>query len=69
MTPEQFCYWLQGRAELQPENPPSAEEWQSIREHLQAVFTKVTPQLLSPRPAQRWETAANPPHSTCVAIC
>jgi len=37
MTPEQFCYWLQGRAELQPDNPPSAEEWQSIRERLATV--------------------------------
>jgi hypothetical protein len=40
MTPEQFCYWLQGRAEMQPDNPPSVEEWKMIAEHLQLVFQK-----------------------------
>lgn len=45
MTPEQFCYWLQGRAELLPDQPPSAEEWQAIRDHLATVFVKVTPDL------------------------
>ena len=43
MTPEQFCYWLQGRAEMQPDNPPSAEEWKMIVDHLQLVFRKETP--------------------------
>lgn len=43
MTPEQFCYWLQGRAEMHPNNPPSAEEWKMIVEHLQLVFQKVAP--------------------------
>lgn len=42
MTPENFCYWLQGHAELGGA-PPSAEQWQSIREHLATVFKKVTP--------------------------
>lgn len=45
MTPEQFCYWLQGRAELQPNNPPSEEEWAMIVIHLQTVFHKRTPQI------------------------
>lgn len=44
MTPEQFCYWLQGRAELDPV-PPTPEQWQSIREHLDLVFDKVTPPI------------------------
>ena len=45
MTPEQFCYWLQGRAELQPDVPLSDAEWKSVREHLATVFVKVTPHL------------------------
>src|SRR5690348_13034760 len=45
MTPEQFCYWLQGRAELQPDTAPTKAEWKMIREHLQTVFVKVTPPL------------------------
>lgn len=38
MTSEQFCYWLQGRIEMQPDNPPSPEEWKMIGEHLATVF-------------------------------
>jgi hypothetical protein len=43
MTPDQFTYWLQGFAELNPE-PPSAEQWQAIRDHLALVFEKRTPE-------------------------
>lgn len=45
MTKEQFVYWLQGFAELN-ETPPTAEQWQSIKEHLQTVFQKVTPPVV-----------------------
>jgi len=45
VTPEQFCYWLQGRVELLPDQMPSDAEWVSIREHLALTFKKVTPQL------------------------
>ena len=41
MTPEQFCYWLQGRAEMDP-SPPTTEQWEMIREHLSTVFKKET---------------------------
>lgn len=42
MTPEQFAYWLQGFAELNPQ-APNAEQWQAIRDHLNLVFKKETP--------------------------
>ena len=42
MTSEQFAYWLQGFAELNPQ-APNAEQWQAIRDHLQLVFKKETP--------------------------
>lgn len=42
MDAHQFTMWLQGFAELSAE-PPTKEQWQSIREHLQTVFIKVTP--------------------------
>lgn len=45
MTPEQFCYWLQGRTELLPNQAPSAEEWAVIRDHLASVFVKQTPNI------------------------
>lgn len=56
MTPEQFAYWLQGRAELCKE-PPTAKEWEIIKDHLALVFTKVTP----PYPQAVWPFQPPPP--------
>lgn len=58
VTPEQFCYWLQGFAELRENggNSPTAEQWKLIREHLATVFNKVTPPLLTQ------------PSATCPAV-
>lgn len=42
MTEQQFCYWLQGFAELTGDTPPTAEQWAAIREHLGTCFHKVT---------------------------
>lgn len=47
MDASQFTMWLQGFAELSAE-PPTKEQWQSIREHLQLVFVKVTPEVKAP---------------------
>lgn len=47
MTPEQFCYWLQGYAELS-DLPPNSVQWESINAHLKEVFKKVTPEVYSP---------------------
>lgn len=43
MTPENFCYWLQGFFEIS--NSPILTEAQvkMIRQHLALVFNKVTP--------------------------
>jgi hypothetical protein len=45
MTPEQFCYWLQGYVEITDDlnSKPSQEEWDRIKDHLKLVFNKVTP--------------------------
>lgn len=58
MTQEQFAYWLQGFAELNPQ-APNAEQWQAIRDHLQLVFKKETPVYgpvtdLLARPKDQW---------------
>lgn len=47
MTDQQFCYWLQGFAELSGDCPPTPEQWKSIREHLALCFKKMTPQVQS----------------------
>jgi hypothetical protein len=53
MTPEQFCYWLQGFGELGG-TPPTPDQWKSINEHLALVFHKVTPpvQPMVPSPLE-----------------
>lgn len=43
MDPLQFCYWLQGFAELNSGTPPNEMQWKAIRDHLATVFNKVTP--------------------------
>lgn len=48
MTPEHFALWLQGFAELNSQ-PPTPEQWQSIREHLATVFDKRTPDMIGER--------------------
>jgi len=52
MSPEQFCYWLQGKIEDRATLPDEAE-WQSIKEHLQKVFTFVPVKDLKPYCAER----------------
>ena len=43
MTPENFCYWLQGLLEIG--NPKNLDENQinTIKDHLRLVFKKETP--------------------------
>ena len=41
MTPEQFCYWLQGFAEIH-QDQPTGQEWLTIMDHLAQVFRKET---------------------------
>jgi hypothetical protein len=43
MTPEQFCYWLQGLLEGGKEKSLSPEQIRMIKDHLNTVFEKVTP--------------------------
>lgn len=38
MKPLDFCYWLQGYCEINGE-PPTKEQWEMIKKHLQSCFT------------------------------
>ena len=48
MTPEQFCYWLQGWFELNKtidhREGATPETLKVIEDHLQTVFVKITPE-------------------------
>jgi len=43
LDPLSFCYWLQGHFELNDTNSLDEVQVQMIRDHLQLVFNKVTP--------------------------
>lgn len=43
MTPENFCYWLQGIFEVSNPQELSKEQLQVIKDHLALVFLKFTP--------------------------
>lgn len=42
MTTENFCYWLRGFQEIGG-SVPNEQEWKTIRDHLDLVFKKETP--------------------------
>lgn len=54
MTPEQFCYWLQGLMEVQNPKRLSAEQTKMVKAHLQLVFHNVT------RDFSRTESVSDP---------
>lgn len=43
MTTEQFCYWVQGFLEIQDPKNITEEQVKIIKDHLNLVFTKLTP--------------------------
>lgn len=42
MSPDEFCRWLQGFAELSEGEMPTQKQWTAIKKHLETVFVKVT---------------------------
>lgn len=45
MTPENFCYWLQGFFEIGKATEMTALQVEEIKNHLSLVFNKETPDL------------------------
>ena len=45
MTPENFCYWLQGFIEIENPKTINTQQVQEIKNHLQLVFEKKTPTI------------------------
>lgn len=43
MTPEQFTYWLQGFIEMENPKTLSLRQTKIIKDHLELVFKKETP--------------------------
>jgi hypothetical protein len=51
MTPENFCYFLQGFIEVSGPVTMSKQQVQIIKDHLDLVFEKKTPTYTTPFPA------------------
>lgn len=64
MTPEQFCYWLQGWFELNKtidhREGATPETLKVIEDHLQLVFKKTTPS---------WSTVDTAPINKDIKYC
>lgn len=43
ITPEQFCYWFKGFLEVADPEKLNAKQLQIVKDHLDLVFNKVTP--------------------------
>lgn len=53
LSPESFCYWLQGFVELNPNAMLTLTQWQIVKDHLALVFKKETPdRTVAPRQDQ-----------------
>lgn len=69
MTPENFCYWLQGFMELTNPNVLNENQVKILKEHLSLVFDKVTSDI-DPNPD--WVKAMPPPTNSkpgLVSMC
>jgi hypothetical protein len=66
MSPQDFCYWLQGFSEL-TDKAPTAAQWKAIQDHLALTFVKVTPPIQWPNvtPGQMTPTPFPPLVVTC----
>ncbi len=66
MTPENFCYWLQGKLEIDGNiESLTKEQVEIINDHLKLVFTKVTPNREKPFfDVEKLEKAMKPKHHT-----
>lgn len=54
MTEREFCYWVQGFVEMNPNAMVTHTQWEIIKDHLKLVFKKETPDRLAvqdPKPA------------------
>lgn len=69
MDAQQFCYWLQGFAELNNGTPPSDMQWKAIRDHLSLVFNKVTPSYPGLNPNWQIDVIKTPPASPYTITC
>ncbi len=72
MTPENFCYWLQGLFEVQNPSFLGISQTEIIKDHLALVFNKVTPQYFSSDNSNKrdqqnaeWDFSSNFIEKTC----
>jgi len=70
MTPEQFCYWLQGYMEMSEAEKLDEKQVKIMKDHLALVFMKVTPDYTTTTTSSditTWPT--NPPGLGGMVVC
>lgn len=73
MTPEQFCYWLQGYFELNEHGVEhtvlTPQQVQIIKDHLKLVFNKVTQTYPSLNSDYKWtQTPLDGTYTNCTPL-
>lgn len=68
MTPDNFCYWLQGYFEIADPKSLSEKELEMIKNHLNLVFLhsidpKATAHISDPKKAQSLQETLNTVHA------
>ena len=63
MRHRDFCYWLQGFAEVQkPENGLTKEQWEEVKKHLALCFNY---EETYPADPDRWNFVRYMPQGSC----
>jgi hypothetical protein len=66
MTPQEFCYWLQGYFEVSGNETLTPEQVKMVKEHLQLTFNKVTTTTIHPSSLRTaWVDSFHPGISHC----
>jgi hypothetical protein len=71
MTSEQFTYWLQGYFEVGHPKTLNEQQVQIIKDHLDLVFKKITPNYIMPQASpycDNYKFLLNP-HDHVYTIC
>lgn len=64
MTPEQFCYWLQGYFEMSETEKLDKKHVKILKDHLALVFKKVTPNYTVTTSSIDWSKSDLGPSAT-----
>lgn len=60
MDHSSFCYWLHGYMELTNGAHPTPQQWETIKDHLELIFNKVTPNRFNDKERPTYRALTTP---------